>query len=227
MSTEEKEVTEATEADGKDTEEKGETIEMSDGRKVTFAGKRNIQQTMFFDENGHWLHNRIDFRFEMSDVYPENTILVPRPADDFIVQVGDESRLGMEQYAAHGAKQKHGDLAAGAKGKDGQETTVEDLYDAIKRGVDSFYDEGVWSERREASGLAGTSVLLRAMVAYSKDRGTGKTVQDARETLKGLDAKTKLAMRNTKELKPYVEKIEAARAAKLEKVDTSQVLVGW
>lgn len=224
MATEETEVTEATEsADGKE----GETIEMSDGRKVTFAGKRKIQQKMFFDENGRWTHNQIDFRFEVSDVYPENTIRVPRPADDFLVQVGDETRVGMEQYAAHGAKQKHGDLAAGAKGQDGQETTTEDLYDAIKRGVDSFYDEGVWSERREASGLAGTSVLLRAMVEYSKDRGTGKTVQDARDTLKGLDAKTKLAMRNTKELKPYVEKIEAARAAKLEKVDTSQVLAGW
>lgn len=223
MATEENEVTEATE----DNSKEGETIEMSDGRKVTFAGKRNIQQTMYFDKDGRWTHNQIDFRFETSEVYPENTIKVPRPADDFIVQVGDEPRIGLEQYAAHGAKQKHGDLAAGAKGKDGQETTVEDLYDAIKRGVDSFYDEGIWSERREASGLAGTSVLLRAMVMYSKDRNTGKTVQDARDVLKGLDAKTKLKMRGTKELKPYVDKIEAARMEKLEKVDTSQVLAGW
>lgn len=227
MATEGNEVTEATEATEADGKGEGETILLSDGRKAVFAGKRSIQQTMHFDANGRWEYNTIDFRFEISEEYPENTIKVPRPADDFVVQVGDEARLGLEQYAAHGAKQKHGDLAAGVKSKDGQETTVEDLYDAIKRGVDSFYEEGIWSERREASGLAGTSVLLRAMVAYSKDRGTGKTVQDARDTLKGLDAKTKLAMRNTKELKPYVEKIEAARAAKLEKVDTSQVLVGW
>lgn len=197
-------------------------VEMSDGRKVAFPplgpngkGKKMIKEDLF-DAHGHWVGTRFDFRFEISDAYPDNTITFKRPAADATVTVGDTKRNAREQLEAMGSRQKFGDAAAGEK-------DVEDMYEEVRDTIESFND-GKWSERREASGLAGTSVLLRALVLAS---GGKRSAEDARAYLKQFDAKTKLALRRDKTLAPIIEQLEAAKAAKAASVDTGKLLEGW
>lgn len=212
------------------TQETSEVIEMSDGRKTTFAGKRRMIQTPIF-KNGDWEGMRVDFRFPVSDAYPENTIWLPRPDPDAKVSVGGEQRSARAVYEAYGCKQKNGDFVTTVKPGTDKEAAAEDMFDAVKAGTDRFYKEGIWSDRREASGLAGTSVLVRAMVAMSKANGTGKNAADAKEAIRGLTPKGKLELRSSAKLKPFVDEVEAAIAARSKKaqpkVDSDAVLKGF
>jgi hypothetical protein len=204
--------TETTTGNGAGAMPATETVEMSDGRKVDFVGKRKMLKHSEFAADGRWVFTRFDFKFEISDEYPENTITVRAPAHDRQLKDGS---YALDSLAAHGAEQKFGDSAAG-------EDDVEDMYEAVKKTVDQFAG-GDWSQRREGGGMAGTSILLRALVIKNPKR----SVQEARDLLKTLDAKTKLALRNSPDLKPIVEKLESERASKAAKVDTSGVLANW
>lgn len=204
-----------TESQTNGATEGGVTVEMSDGRKVEFKGKQKMLKSDVF-KDGHYVGTRFDFRFEISDAYPENTLMFHRPSEHAVVTVGDETRNARGCLEAMGSRQKFGDAAAGEK-------DVEDMFEEVKDTIDGF-NAGKWSERREASGLAGTSVLLRALVIAS---GGKRTATDARDYLKQFDAKTKLALRRDKTLAPIIEQLEADKAAKAAKVDTGKLLEGW
>ena len=162
-----------------------ETVQMSDGRKVDFAGKRKLIKDDFI-ENGR-PGVILDFRNgETRKFYAHENLVL--------------------KAAGHGLKQKYGDETAGLQDIDDMILAVDEL--------DGTLQKGVWSEARESGGMAGTSVLLRALVEFS-----GKTTDQVREFLTGKSQAEKMALRNSGKLKPIVDRIEADKIAKSSKVD--------
>lgn len=170
-----------------------ETVSMSDGRKVDFVGKRKLLKETTI-ENGE-VSVRLDFRNGETRTFtiPESLLL---------------------KFAGHGAEQKLGDETAGVDDVDDMVLGIDELISRLEKGE--------WSTKREgSSGVAGTSVLLRALVEFS-----GKTVDQMREWLKDKSQQEKLALRNSPKIRPIVERLEAEKAAKGAKVDTDALLSG-
>lgn len=169
-----------------------ETVTMQDGRKVDFVGKRKlVKESLFSDDGGH-PSIRLDFRNGETRTFQITAEL-------------------LHKFAAHGAEQKLGDETAGLEDVDDMTLAVDELIDRLNKGE--------WSQRREGSGVGGTSVLLRALVEHS-----GKDVAAVKEFLKGKTQAEKLALRNSSKLKPIVDRLEAEKASKAAKVDTDALL---
>lgn len=194
-----------------------EIVEMSDGRKVTFSGTwekgQKIQKDVIrlhdkkswsdlTDEEKKVLHVgqvgiRIDFRNGTTRTYPLNPELAL-------------------QYAVHGGLQKYGDELAGedAADLDDWAITTDRLHERLMAGD--------WRRAREGGGMAGTSVLLQALMEF-----TGRTAEEVRAHIKDWTPQQKIALRNDPDIKPFVEKIEAEKAAKIgAKVDTGALKAG-
>ena len=172
-----------------------ETITMSDGRVVDFPGKRKVLKSSAVTPDGRVVVT-LDFRNGQSRqlVLPESLLL---------------------KFAAHGAEQKLGDETAGIDDIDDQVLAVEQLIDRL--------NAGEWNVKREAGGMAGTSVLAKALVL-----ATGKTPEEIRTFLASKDQKQKVALRANAKIKPFIEQIEAERAARAkskgDEVDTEALL---
>lgn len=168
-----------------------ETVTMSDGRVVEFAGKRKLLKESQVTAEGS-VQVRLDFRSGETRLFtiPDNMLA---------------------KFAAHGAEQKLGDEIAGLE-------AVDDCVLAVDNLIDRLY-EGEWGVKREANGMAGTSVLLKALVEH-----TGKSVEQIKTFLKDKSHAEKVALRNNPKIKPIVERIEAEKAAKGSKVDTDALL---
>lgn len=173
------------------TETQVETVTMSDGRVVEFAGKRKLLKESQVTAEGS-VQVRLDFRNGETRLFtiPDNMLA---------------------KFAAHGAEQKLGDEIAGLE-------AVDDCVLAVDNLIDRLY-EGEWGVKREANGMAGTSVLLKALVEH-----TGKSVEQIKAFLKDKSHAEKVALRNNPKIKPIVERIEAEKAAKGSKVDTDALL---
>jgi hypothetical protein len=173
------------------TETQIETVTMTDGRVVDFAGKRKLLKESILNADGS-VAVRLDFR-------NGETRLFTLPA-------------GMiAKFAAHGAEQKLGDEIAGLN-------DVDDCVIALDELIDRLYN-GEWGVKRESNGMAGTSVLVRALVEH-----TGKTVEQIKVFLTGKSQAEKVALRNNPKIKPIVERIEAEKASKKANVDTDTML---
>ncbi len=168
-----------------------ETVRMSDGRAVEFPGKRQLIKTPRVADDGS-LQVTLDFR-------NGETRLFTIPA------------TMLNQFALHGAEQKLGDEIAGVKDLDDAVLAVDEL-------IDRLYN-GEWGAKREASGIAGTSVLVRALIEV-----TGKTVEQIKAFLSGKSHAEKMALRTSPKIKPIVDRIEAEKASKAAKVDTDAML---
>ena len=168
-----------------------ETVTMTDGRIVDFAGKRKLLKESFVNDEGK-VQVRLDFRNGETRLFtlPDNLL---------------------NKFAAHGAEQKLGDEIAGLN-------DVEDCLLAVDELIDRLYN-GEWGVKREANGMAGTSVLVRALVEH-----TGKTVDAIKQFLAGKSQAEKVALRNNPKIKPIVERIEAEKASKKANVDTDAML---
>jgi len=177
------------------------SVTMEDGRVVEFAGKRKLLKESIKDEHG-----------------------VPAVRFDFVngktrtvqitVGASDENKNGLlTELAQHGLKQKIGDEIAGLENIDDAILAVDDLIDDLKAGN--------FNKVRETNGLAGASVLLRALVEV-----TGKDAEQIRAFLKDRTAAEKKALRNSPEIAPVVAKIEAEKAknSKAAEVDTGALL---
>lgn len=176
-----------------------EAVTMTDGRVVDFVGKKKLLKESFVQGDGS-VQTRLDFRNGETRLFtiPDNMVA---------------------KFAAHGAEQKLGDEIAGLKGANGGEADIEDCVLAIDELIDRLYN-GEWGVKREANGLAGTSVLLRALVEH-----TGKTAEQIKAFLSTKSQAEKTALRNNPKVKPIVERIEAEKAAKGAKsVDTDALL---
>jgi len=173
------------------TETQVETVSMTDGRVVDFAGKRKLLKESSVNADGK-VQVRLDFRNGETRLFtlPDNLL---------------------NKFAAHGAEQKLGDEIAGL-------TDTEDCVLAVDELIDRLYN-GEWSIKREANGMAGTSVLVRALVEH-----TGKTVEQIKQFLNGKSQAEKVALRNNPKIKPIVERIEAEKASKKANVDTDAML---
>ena len=173
------------------TETQVETVTMTDGRVVDFAGKRKLLKESSVTADGK-VQVRLDFRNGETRLFSIPDAL-------------------LNKFAAHGAEQKLGDEIAGL-------TDIEDCILAVDELIDRLYN-GEWSIKREANGMAGTSVLVRALVEH-----TGKTVEQIKQFLSGKSQAEKVALRNNPKIKPIVERIEAEKASKKANVDTDAML---
>lgn len=198
--------TEATANAAKKPPREFEAITMADGRVVEFAGApgapraRRMLKESLYDDAGNWVGTRFDFRHGQSYVFDPSKL--PEKFTD------GTSALGT--LAAHGIEQKLGDETAGNK------TGSEDMYLDVEALAERLY-AGEWAKERVAGdSMAGTSILLQALVEQ-----TGKPIDALKAWLKTKTREEKEAMRSHPQspLKPIVERLEAEKAAKLGHVD--------
>ena len=170
------------------------TVTMDDGRIVDFAGKRKMLKESSVVHGVAQV--RLDFVNGESRIYKCVQTL-------------------QERFICHGIEQKLGDEIAGVE-------EVEDCVEAIDSLL-SRLEKGEWTVTREkGSGLAGSSILVRALVEL-----TGKPVQQIRDAMATKTQEEKMALRRNKSLAPIVAKLEAAKAAGKEKksgVDSDAIL---
>ena len=169
---------------------------MSDGRKVDFVGKRRVLKEGIIDRGAGTVALRMDYRNGATRLYP----------------VRPEMIL---DFAAHGVKQKYGDELAGEEGD------LEDQVLVTDRLHEQLFDKGEWKTERVGDSMAGTSVLLKALLEFS---GGKRTVEQLKSFLKGKSQKEKLALRAHKDIKPIVDRMEAQKLAGGESVDTDSML---
>lgn len=180
-----------------------ETVTMKDGKIVDFAGKRKMLKETTIGADGT-VTTRLDFRNGEFRVFTIPAAMLAK-------------------FAGHGAEQKLGDETAGLD-------DVGDCVLAVDELIDRLYN-GEWSIKREGSGMAGTSILLKALVEH-----TGKTVEQIKRFLSGdptavppVPAKTqaeKIALRNNPKIKPIIERLESEKVSKGPAVDTDALLAG-
>lgn len=116
-----------------------ETVKMSDGRVVDFAGKRKMLKESILGGSGE-VSIRIDFRNGETRSIALNPTL-------------------MSKFAAHGAEQKYGDEVAGVEDVDDMVLAIDELHSRLEKGE--------WSTRAQGGGVSGTSVLVRALVEHT------------------------------------------------------------
>ena len=168
-----------------------ETVTMEDGKIIEFAGKRKLLKTSTISPAGE-VAVRMDFRNGQT-----RTFTVPGTM--------------LAKFAAHGAEQKLGDEIAGLD-------DIDDCVMAADELIDRLYN-GEWGIKREANGMAGTSVLARALCEL-----TGKTREQIKAFLAGKSQAEKVALRNSGKVKPIVDRIESEKASKKSNVDTDALL---
>ena len=167
------------------------TVTMDDGRIVDFPGKRRMQKESVTGKDGE-----------------------PQVRLDF---VNGETRLFtlpdslMVKFAQHGAEQKLGDEISGLDDVEDAVMAIDDLMDRL--------GAGEWSIKRESSGLAGASVLARALVQL-----TGKSAVDVKADLKVLSQAEKNALRDHPKLKPIIAELEVNKKKKVSTIDTDSLL---
>lgn len=167
-----------------------EAVKMSDGRTIDFPGKRQLIKSS--KDNDGKLEVTLDFRNGETRLFtiPSNML---------------------NAFALHGAEQKLGDEIAGIKDLDDAVLAIDEL-------IDRLYN-GEWGVKREASGIAGTSILMRALMEV-----TGKTIEQVKAFLTGKSHAEKLALRANPKVKVVVDRMEAEKASKAAKVDTDAML---
>jgi hypothetical protein len=179
-----------------------DTVTMDDGRIVEFPGKRKLQKNTTITPDNE-VQVRLDWRNGETRLFtiPEGL---------------------MTRFAGHGAEQKLGDQIAGLKGKDGGEPDIDDCVFAVDELIERL-NAGEWSLQTAGAGLAGVSVLAKALSEVM-----GKTATEIKTFLSARTHAEKVALRNNPKIKPTVERIEAEKAAKqLQKapaVDTDKLL---
>ena len=179
------------------------TQKMDDDRVVDFPGKRVLQKESFVTADGE-IKVRLDWRNGETRTFTIPPALVAK-------------------FAAHGAEQKLGDEIAGLKDKEGKDADIEDKILAVDDLIERL-NNGEWNVKRDSSGLAGTSVLIRALVELYAG---SKSAADVKTFLKDKTQAQKLALRNSAKLKPIVERLEAEKAAKAGAgIDADALLAG-
>jgi len=168
-------------------------VTMTDGRIVEFTGKRKLLKEAVTDEKG--IGVRLDF-------VNGQTRLFYMPVEM------------VERFAIHGAEQKLGDEIAGVD-------DIEDCVLAVDDLIDRLYNLE-WSAKRDASAMAGASVLAKALVQTS-----GKTIDEVRAFLAPLSQAQKVALRQNAAIAPVVAELEALKASKKKPgkvIDTDSLL---
>lgn len=185
-----------------------EIVQIGD-RKVEFPGKRRLQKESIFVDGANPAPKSETASFNLGQMPVVRLDFRNGETRDFRIGLGILLRA-----AAHGIEQKLGDETAG-------ETDIDDMVLAVDELIDrlSSDDPSLWTTQREGGGMAGTSVLLKALAEHS-----GKPIEKLKEFLKGKSQAEKMALRNSKQLKPIVERLEQEKLAKSANVDTDKLL---
>lgn len=172
-------------------------VTMDDGKQVEFTGKKKLIKTATIEEDGSVVV-RLDFVNGEYRVFrlPDNML---------------------SRFAAHGAEQKLGDEIAGIEDVEDCVATMDELLVRL--------ENGEWNVKRESSGAAGASVLVKALMELS-----GKSKPEITAFLAAKTHAEKLALRSNAKLKPIVDRLEAEKAARSKKkgntIDSDALLDG-
>jgi hypothetical protein len=179
-------------------EKQVETVTMSDGRKVDFAGKRKMLKEVVV--NGDSVSVRFDWR-------NGNTVTFPVPTQHVLYAAG------------HGYAQKLGDTVAGLKDEHGNPASEDDMQLEVE-GLAERLQKGDWNAVREGGGFAGLSILAKALVEVYP----AKSKDDVKAFLASKSTAEKQALRKSSKLAPIIQRLEGERDAKSAKVDTEALL---
>lgn len=156
------------------------SVAMENGEEVKFPGKRNVLKSTEIDGNAVTLTMK----------FKNGAVRTFKMNPDLLMT-----------FAAHGMESKYGDEMAGLKDIEDMVLAVEDL--------DARLQTGEWGVKRESNGMAGTSVLARALVEHS-----GKPIEVIKDFLAKKNNAEKLALRTHPDLAPIIARIEAERGGK-------------
>jgi hypothetical protein len=170
------------------------TVKMDDGRTVDFAGKRKMLKSTTISADG-LIVTRLDFVNGETRTFTIPAALVNR-------------------FAAHGAEQKLGDEIAGLADVEDSIMAIDELTERLAAGN--------WAIARESAGMAGSSILARALAEHSK-----KDLAVIKTFLATKTQSEKVALRQNPAIAPIVLRLEAEKGAKTSnkpKVDTDSLL---
>jgi len=194
-------------------------VGMTDGRKVSFAGKRKVNKETLIDESKIVIEGdvmqiqagaisvRMDFRNGATRTMPLPLTL-------------------LAQFAGHGGEQKFGDELATTADKPLSE---EDMVIAIDD-LNTEIQAGKWGRGRASGGggVSGASIVVQAiMEATGKDQATVKAYLDKKiATTEGLTRQALYASFRVPGTKTgvIISRLESEKAAKTSKVDADQEL---
>lgn len=172
-----------------------EEVPMDDGEVVRFPGKRRLLKSSSIASDGT-LTTRFDFR--------------NGEVRKFVINGSNEL---FAKFAAHGIEQKIGDEVAGLE-------DVEDMLMAIDDVIERL-GNGDWAAKRENNGMAGASVLAKALLKAKP----GSTMEQIKGFLKTKTNAEKLALRQNPKIAPIVAELEAGKKKKEKAaVDTDSLL---
>lgn len=202
-------------------------VTMTDGRKVSFAGKRKFLKETLIDAtkievadgvvqlNDGAVKLRMDWR-------DGHTLTIDLPISK---KLADGTPLAVK-YLGHGAEQKFGDELASPADKpmseDDQVLAIETLY--------ALHAEGKWGVGRAegGGGVSGASIVIRALAEVK-----GKTVEEIKNALNkriestpGLTRQALYASFRTADtpVKAVIQRMEAEETSKKSKVDATAEL---
>lgn len=171
-------------------------VTMKDGSTVSFGERQKVAKQSYIAEDGAVV---IKFAFANGE-HKEFRI--------------EPSHALFARCAMHGLNQKFGDANASLD-------DVEDMLEAFDD-VAKQITNGEWNEKRGGDGLAGVSVLAKALVEV-----LGKSRDEVKALLSPLSAAEKQVLRKTEPIASVVRRIEAERdtkSAKKQGVDGSALL---
>ena len=195
-----------------------EIVEMEDGRKVEFVGKRRVLKETLLDST------LIEVEDDICQIRT-GAVQVRFDLKDGVTRTFSVPAQLIAQFAGHGAEQKYGDELASPADKPLSEA---DMLLALED-LDSRIQKGEWRVRREGGGgVSGAStVILAIMEATGKDQLTVKAFLQ-----KKLDADSTLtraalyaSFRSpTSKTGAIIKRMEEAKAAKAVKIDADAAL---
>lgn len=167
-------------------------VTLEDNREVEFVGKRKLLKETIIE--GDVVKVRLDFINGSTRTFecPPSLLL---------------------KAAGHGLEQKLGDEVAGVTDPDDQVMAIDELIERLATGPDG------WTTQRASSGIAGTSVLFKALCEAYPD----KEPAAIKEYLKAKTQGEKLALRGSAKLKPIIDRLEQEKAQG-SKVDAEALL---
>jgi hypothetical protein len=161
-------------------------VTMQDGTKLEFGERTKALKQSYISEDGALV---VKFAFKNGEI-KEYRMAADHPL--------------LHKAALHGLNQKFGDANASLD-------DVEDMLEAFDD-VAAQMEKGEWNEKRGGDGLAGVSVLAKALVEF-----TGKSRDEVKAMLANLSAAEKQALRKAAPLVPIITQIEAERDARSSK----------
>lgn len=175
-------------------------VDMKDGRKVEFVGKRKLLKETIIE--GSTVSVRLDFRNGEVLVFPVPDSLLLRAA-------------------GHGIEQKLGDETAG-------EDDVDDMYLAVAELAQRLTEKGVegWTTKREGGGFGGASVLVKALMEVTgKDMPTVQAFLKAKVDAGATYPKLSAAFEEDDTVGPVIKRMKKEKAGQTG-VDTKALLGG-